>query len=313
MNRLLITGANGFVGRWLVRAAVEGGYAVIAALQPGTPVPDEWRHAEFATAIDAVPADLLEPADIRRLGASRPDAVVHLAAVASGAAARRDPGLAERVNRDATAALARDLAVEANPLFLFVSTGEVYGGGHAGPIDETAAPAPVSPYAASKLSAEMALGELAVTNGLRWVVARPFPHTGPGQTTDYVLPAFAARLLDAQRHGATAVRTGNLDIVRDFLDVRDVVQAYLRLLEHGEVGEVFNVASGVGRSLRDCFDELRRLVGVDAIAVADAALLRPGDIPALVGDARKLTRHTGWMPHYSFDRTLQDLVDAQAH
>jgi GDP-4-dehydro-6-deoxy-D-mannose reductase len=101
--------------------------------------------------------------------------------------------------------------------------------------------------------------------------------------------------------------------VRDFLDVRDVAQAYLRLLEHAEAGEVFNVASGIGRSLRDCFDQLRRLIGVDALPVADAGLLRQGDIPVLIGDARKLTLHTGWAPHYSFDRTLQDLVDAQAH
>lgn len=145
------------------------------------------------------------------------------------------------------------------------------------------------------------------------IVARPFPHTGPGQTTAYVLPALAARLLEAKRTGAATVRTGNLDPVRDFLDVRDVVRAYLLLLEHGASGEIYNVASGVGYRLSDCFDLIADIVGVDATAEQDAALLRPGDIPVLIGDSTKLRGLTGWAPTISFEQTLQDLVDAQAH
>ena len=144
------------------------------------------------------------------------------------------------------------------------------------------------------------------------IIARAFPHTGPGQTTTYVLPALAARLKAASGPARTVVKTGNLAAVRDFLDVRDVVRAYLLLLERGAPGEVYNVASGVGRRLADCFDLLARLIGVDAHAEQDAALLRPGDIPVLIGDATRLRTATGWSPQIPFERTLQDLVDAQA-
>jgi GDP-4-dehydro-6-deoxy-D-mannose reductase len=108
------------------------------------------------------------------------------------------------------------------------------------------------------------------------------------------------------------IATGNLATIRDFLDVRDVVQAYLALLEKGAPGSVYNVASGVGRRLSDCFAELARLVGIEARAVEDAALLRPGDIPVLIGDATHLRQTTGWTPQIPFERTLQDLVNAQA-
>jgi GDP-4-dehydro-6-deoxy-D-mannose reductase len=108
------------------------------------------------------------------------------------------------------------------------------------------------------------------------------------------------------------VRTGNLSAARDFLDVRDVVRAYLLLLDRGVAGETYNVASGVGHRLSDCFEMLARIIGVDARAESDAALLRPGDIAVLIGDATKLRQATGWSPQIPFERTLQDLVDAQA-
>jgi GDP-4-dehydro-6-deoxy-D-mannose reductase len=108
------------------------------------------------------------------------------------------------------------------------------------------------------------------------------------------------------------VKAGNLDAVRDFLDVRDVVRAYLLLLDRGLSGEVYNVASGVGRRLTDCFGMLARLMDVAAVAEPDAALVRPGDIPVLIGDATKLRTATGWSPEIAFERTLEDLVHAQA-
>jgi len=95
--------------------------------------------------------------------------------------------------------------------------------------------------------------------------------------------------------------------------VRDVVRAYLLLLDLGTPGDVYNVASGTGHRLADCFAALARLIGVDAGAAEDAALLRPGDIPVLIGDATRLRASTGWSPQFSFERTLQDLVNAQAH
>jgi GDP-4-dehydro-6-deoxy-D-mannose reductase len=148
--------------------------------------------------------------------------------------------------------------------------------------------------------------------GLPVIIARSFTHTGPGQRNTYVLPALASRLIAARQSGSGTVPTGNLDAIRDFLDVRDVVNAYLRLLAKGAPGEVYNVASGIGHKLSDCFSALAAIIGVNAEAVADPALQRGADIPSLIGDATKLRTATGWRPTITFDRTLQDLVDAQA-
>ncbi len=311
MTRLLVTGADGFVGRWLVRAARADGQHIVAAIVPGATPPAEWGIAGTVPPVEVVHADFRERRDIERLAQRRPDAVIHLAAIASGTEARANPDAANVVNGGMTAFFGDLLAKNGSPRFLFVSTGEVYGAGHAGPIPETTPRNPGSPYAISKAGGEI-VQSFWTDAGLPVIIARAFPHTGPGQTTTYVLPALAARLKAAKRSGATTVRTGNLAAVRDFLDVRDVVRAYLLLLERGASGEVYNVASGTGHRLSDCFEMLARIIGVDARAEQDAALLRPGDIPVLIGDATKLRNATGWSPEIPFERTLQDLVDAQA-
>ena len=312
MSRLLVTGADGFVGRWLVRAARAAGHHVIAAVAPDGVAPTTWLTSEELAGCETVRADLREPAGIAALVATAPSAVIHLAAMASGAAARLDPAAAWALNAGATAALADGLVQVGRPTFLLVSTGEVYGRDHSGPIPETASLAPCSPYAASKVGAEVAVLEVRRRTGLPVVIARPFPHTGPGQAPIYVLPALAARLREAARTGATEIAVGNLAPVRDLLDVRDVVTAYLALLTKGVPGEAYNVASGTGHRLTECFEMLARLAGTTARPVQDAALLRAADLPTLIGDPTRLRTTTGWAPQISLDRTLQDLVHAQA-
>ncbi len=308
-NRLLITGADGFVGRHLVPAAVLEQWQVTAVLGPGSSPVSGWDYGIE----DQFPADLTSAADRKRIAAVGADVVIHLAAVSSGAAARRDPETAMRVNAEATAELAGAVGdTGETSRFLFISTGEVYGSGHAGPIDESTPCAPVSPYAASKAAAEAALLDAALDDSMAVVIARAFPHTGPGQTIDFVLPAFASRLLGARRDGERQVSVGNLDVQRDFLDVRDVVRAYLLLASGADAG-VYNVASGVGRKLADCFATLATMIGTDAVAVPDPSLIRPADIPVLVGDPARLRAATGWRPIIPFEQTLQDLIDAQAH
>jgi GDP-4-dehydro-6-deoxy-D-mannose reductase len=197
-------------------------------------------------------------------------------------------------------------------LLLFVSTAEVYGAGTGEPRRESDPLLPCSPYAASKLGAEVAVLEAARRTGLRVIVARPFPHTGPGQDSRFVVPAFATRLREAKRVGRDTIETGNLDPVRDLLDVRDVTTAYIALLARGTPGEVYNVASGIGYSLRDVLERLEALIGVKTVATLEPALSRVSDIKHLVGNSAKLRAATGWAPRYSLDRTLQDLLDAQA-
>jgi GDP-4-dehydro-6-deoxy-D-mannose reductase len=243
-----------------------------------------------------------------------PDAVVHLAAVASVREAGKDPATAWEVNASGTARLAAGVAALDRPesVVLLVSTGEVYGAGAGVPRLETDPLRPLSPYAASKVGAETAALDAWRRDGLRVIVVRPFPHTGPGQSSYYVVPAFAARLREARRSGARTVPTGNLEPVRDLLDVRDVVRAYRLLLTRGAPGEAYNVARGTGVSLGEVFRRLAALIGVTAEPVPDPTLVRGVDIPHLVGDSTKLRRATGWAPVISLERTLQELVDAEA-
>jgi GDP-4-dehydro-6-deoxy-D-mannose reductase len=268
-------------------------------------------------AVRWLPLELNDDASVRKCVDLPYDAVVHLAAVASGADALRDPGVAWTVNAAGTARLVHVLAEarrmhRADPIVLTVSTGEVYGRGegHA-PRRESDPVAPCSPYAASKVGAEAAALEAWRRAGLRVIVARPFGHTGPGQDPRFVVPAFAQRLRFAKRIGAPVVKVGNLEPVRDLLHVQDVVDAYVRLLAKGEAGEIYNIASGQGTSLDDLLFKMADLVGIRAIPEADPELMRPADIPHLVGDPAKLRAATGWSPRRSLEETLRDVLDAQ--
>jgi GDP-4-dehydro-6-deoxy-D-mannose reductase len=192
------------------------------------------------------------------------------------------------------------------------STAEVYGRGPLTPRRETDATAPVSSYAASKLAAEIAALEVHRRTGLKVVVSRAFAHTGKGQDARFVVPALARRLLVARRAKAPVIKVGNLEPVREFMHVADVAEAYCRLLERGRAGEVYNVASGQGISLRDLLDRLMEIVGHRVIPEADPELVRAADIPYLVGDAAKLAAATQWTPRVGLDELLHEVVDAQA-
>jgi GDP-4-dehydro-6-deoxy-D-mannose reductase len=315
--RVLVTGADGFVGVRLVARLLEDGHEVTAAVRPDRPVFAEGIRAPWGAAVNAVPFELLDGASVRRVVAIGCDAVVHLAAVASGGDARRDPVEAWQVNAVGTARLAEELGRvraggESDPLLLVASTAEVYGAGVERPRREPDPVVPCSPYAVSKLGGESAALEVHRRTGLQVVVARAFPHTGRGQDERFVVPAFARRLIEAKRTGRGEITVGNLDPIREFLHVADVVEAYVRLLKCGVPGEIFNVAGGEAISLRALFDRLVRIVGHAAEPVPDPALMRPADIPHLVGDATKLRDLTGWSPAYSLDDTLTEVVHAEA-
>lgn len=317
--RVLVTGADGFVGRWMMRRLLVDGHEVFGAVRPTQSSHEDGLTEEERAAVRWMPLELDDAESVRK-GVDLPfDGVIHLAAVASGPEAARDPGYAWTINAAGTARIAYVLAEarrlkRADPLLLLVSTGEVYGRSpDTRPRRETDPVAPCSPYASSKLGAETAALEAWRRAGLRVVVARAFAHTGPGQDDRFVVPAFARRLRAAKNIGAPVVKVGNLDPVREFLDVRDVVDAYARLLDKGQPGEIYNVAGGQGISLDTVFDKLAALLAVKAIPELDPEFMRAADIPVLVGDGAKLRAVTGWAPRFTLDDTLRDTVDAQAH
>jgi GDP-4-dehydro-6-deoxy-D-mannose reductase len=314
--RVLVTGADGFVGRYLIARLVQTGHEVTAACRPADAISD---HAEsWNRSVRVVPFELSEPAVVRQATSKPQDAVIHLAAIASVREAREDPGRAWEINAAGTARLldaiiaARD-GTGSDPVVLIVSSSEVYGAGPSVPRTESDPLQPQSPYAASKVGAEVAGFEAWRRTGLRVIVARPFTHTGPRQPPAYVIPSFVARLW-AVKHGAPRrVPTGNLEPVRDLLDVRDVVEAYLHLLSGGAAGETYNIARGTGITLRELFTRIAEIIGVEAEPFTDPSLRRAEDIPYLVGDSSKLRNATGWTPTIMLEQTLREMVDAQAN
>ncbi|HZB27940.1 MAG TPA: GDP-mannose 4,6-dehydratase, partial [Gemmatimonadales bacterium] len=315
--RVLVTGADGFVGRHLVARLVEDGHQVTAACRAGARL-QGWPAAELGTAVQVVPFELDDSATIRAAVVLRHDAVIHLAGVASVREAREDPGRAWVINAAGTARLLDAVlsiyeAGNTGSRILVVSSAEVYGNGPATPRVESDPARPQSAYAASKVGAEVAALEAWRRTGLHIMIARPFTHTGPGQRPPYVVPSFVERLLAVRSQPQARIPTGNLEPMRDLLDVRDVVAAYVMLLRSGAPGETYNVARGEAISLRDVFHRLAALVGVRAEPVPEPSLVRAEDIPYLVGDPGKLQRATGWSATIPLDQTLRDMVDAQTH
>jgi GDP-4-dehydro-6-deoxy-D-mannose reductase len=199
---------------------------------------------------------------------------------------------------------------------LFVSSSDVYGlpseGESAGrklfveddPFHVT------SPYAVSKIGGELLSGFYGRVEGLDIVIARPFPHTGPGQSPEFVCSDWARQVIQIERgKAAPAIRVGNVDIWRDFCDVRDTARAYVLLMQKGRRGEVYNICRGEGTSLRRVLELYLSLAAKEVTIEQDPARLRRVDIPFLVGDNRKLKRETSWEPRIPLEQTLSDLLD----
>ena len=294
-RRIFLTGASGFVGGHLVARL----------------------RRDFPDASLCMPAlDVTDAAALRAaVRTERPDAFIHLAAVSSVGAARQDPDHAWRVNLHGSLAVARALLAEApDCLLLAISSGEIYGrsfrSGEA--LDETAAPAPMNVYAASKAAADLALGAM-VGEGLRVVRPRPFNHTGPGQSAEFAVPAFARQIARiAAGLQPPVLHVGALDPRRDFLDVRDVCAAYAACLTRSDAlapGTILNIASGVPRRIGDVLNALLELAGVSASIETGATLLRAAEIPVAAGDARAARDALGWAPAIAWEQTLRDVLD----
>ncbi|HDR9253125.1 NAD-dependent epimerase/dehydratase family protein [Burkholderia vietnamiensis] len=300
-RRAFVTGVTGFTGRYMAQRLAAAGYDVWGTVAPGTARPDDPAFAHCTL----LPVDLLD-ADAMRAAAAdaRPDAVVHLAARAH--VARDEPSQTYAVNIVGTRNLLAALAgLDRRPsAVLLASSANIYGNSTAGVIDETVAPAPANDYAVSKLAMEYAAKLWA--DRLPIVIARPFNYTGVGQDDAYLLP----KLVSHYASRAPRISLGNLDVSRDFSDVRDVTAAYLKLLEAAPAGETFNVCSERAYSLKEVLAMLSRIAGYVIDVTIDPRFVRHNEVKRLSGSRDKLRRAVGELPVTPLDDTLRWMMDA---
>lgn len=313
-GRALVTGGAGFVGRYLTDALLRDGWTVTAtALEATNAVPSDvqWCYG-----------DLRDPAHVEEAVArARPDLVVHLAAISHLPTAAANPSAAWEVNVTASVRLLHVLseawsAGTLAPRVLMIGSAEQYGrhdlGGQR--LNEQHTLEPRTVYAATKTAQEAAALQTWRATGLPVLLARPFNHSGVGQESRFLLPALVSRAL-ALRFAPPEMPLvlGNTTPIRDFLHVSDVVAAYIALLRDGTPGLAYNVASGVGRSVREVAERILVRVHRTPNLQEDPALVRPVDVPSLVGDPSRLQAATGWQPQHSFDDILDDLLHAKTH
>ena len=283
--RVLVTGPDGFVGSHL-------------------------RH-ELGDGFVPFDGDVLDEAALAEaMRSTKPGAVVHLAGLASVGDSWGDVVAVWRTNLLGTVNVIEAMRAEApSARLLFPSSGDVYGRAARIPTPEDERPAPVSPYGASKAAAELACAQAA--QELDVVVARSFPHIGPGQDERFAVGSWAAQVARLRGEGGGVLRIGNVDVERDLTDVRDVCRAY-RLLLEAPAG-TYNVAGGSAVPLRRVVELFVELARVPVDVEQDETRFRPADVPVLAGDSSKLRTATGWQPEIPLERSLEDALEAAAH
>lgn len=241
-----------------------------------------------------------------------PDAIIHLAAQSNVPAAFADPHATFDVNLLGTLSLLQACReVGFSGRLLYVSSGDVYGllDPQSLPVSEALPPKPRNPYAVSKVAAELLCWQWGETEGLDVVIARPFNHIGPGQSERFVVADLARQIVEIRMGRRDAVlRVGDIDVTRDFSDVRDVAAAYFALLSSGRRGEIYNVGSGEERTVRSVIERLLAIAEVQAEVIQEAARLRRVEQRRVQADCSRLMRDTGWRTKIPFDRTLEDIL-----
>lgn len=302
--RVLVTGANGFVGRHMTRELHASGHNPIRMQRLGEDLSDT-----------DVKGDILDPISLTEaIAQTKPDACVHLAGLAFVPTAKKNPSLAFRLNTvGAMHVLDAFYRVQPNAKILVVTTSQIYGNRETTPLTEEHPPAPENIYAVSKLAADTASLLYAKHRDMHIMTARPHNHIGPGQSEKFVISAFAHQLATMVTGPSEPVmRVGNLESQRDFLDVRDVVRAYRLLLEKGHAGEAYNIASGELVQIRTALHRLAEAAGIQPHIEIDPDFFRPTDSSTLL-DCSKIKEAVDWKRTISLDQTLRDVFADVQH
>lgn len=309
--RILITGAAGFVGAYAIRQFAEKGYAVHAAV-----LPQEQLASDLQTLCTVHHFDLLDADDVSALLQTvQPDRILHLAAQSSVAISWKQPQLTADLNIKGTVNLleaARKLLHM--PRILLIGSAEEYGRLSENAdglqlVNETMPLRPVNIYAATKAAAEQLAAVYYTAYDLPVICVRAFNHFGPGQREIFVVSDFCRQTAEIECGlREPVIRTGNLDAKRDFTDVRDIVRAYVLLLESGRAGEIYNVGSGKAVAVSDILSQILSSCTVAVRHEIDPEKLRPAETSFLAADTGKLRCDTGWMPEIPTAQTISDTL-----
>ena len=286
-GRVLVTGLSGFTGKHLTPLLQQRGYEVVRASEPDF---DLLREDSIATLVQA----------------TQPEYVVHLAAISF--VAHQDAAAVYAVNTVGTTSLlsALERLVPRLRKVVLASTSQVYGNATEDPITESTPSAPISHYACSKLAMEFMAHSF--FDRLPILITRPFNYIGRGQAAQFLVP----KLIDHFRRKAPVIELGNMDVQRDFLDVRSVADAYVRLLESPLQSQAVNIASGVGRSLASILDDLRQITGHHPATKVNASLVRRNEIRRMVGSSDRLIQAIGPLRYSDFEATLRWMLEPTA-
>lgn len=294
-RKLFITGSSGFVGASIKRFLLDD--------------PECQQIHEIIETENRI--DLRDKAGLRRVFAdSMPEDVIHLAAQSFVPRSFENPLETYEINFLGTLNLLEALKASGfSGRMLYVGSGDQYGLVAADdlPLVETHALKPRNPYAVSKAAAELLCYQWSQTEGMAIVMARPFNHIGPGQDECFVVSDFARQVTEIKLGRRKAeISVGDIDVTRDFTDVRDVVRAYLMLLSEGKSGEIYNVCSGKEYSIREILERLMVLAGVRANIKQDSARFRPAEQRRVYGSCDKLRAVSGWQPEIPLEQSLLD-------
>lgn len=303
---ILITGATGFVGGYLREFLKSRESTVWGTAYPEKPQ----EHLEE----NIFHLDIRSEKDVFTcVERAKPDWVVHLAAVSNVRYSWERRKETFETNLLGTSNLFEAIRRFApHSRVLFVSSSDVYGTKLASkkPYEEEAEVQAMNPYAYTKLSGEILSEFYTRIENLDIVIARPFPHTGPGQSADFVCSDWALQIARIEKgDGKSEIKVGDISVQRDYTDVRDVVRAYVLLLEKGKRGEIYNICSGKKYSLQRILDVLLSFSSQRIEILVDSQKLRKTEIPVLVGDNRKIKRELSWEPTVPIEQSLRELLD----
>lgn len=313
MKKFLITGVSGFVGQhfidYLEDNKIKAQVLGVDLSGCGT----KRSHSYVSPVFKQI--DLLHGHEIERvLFEFQPDYVLHLASYSSVAFSWKEPVLSFQNNMNVFLNLVETIRrLGLKTRILSVGSSEAYGNINQEhlPLVEEAPLDPVSPYAVARVSQELLSKVYAEAYDIDLVITRSFNHIGPGQKDIFVVASFAKQIAESKKsgQGKGVLSTGDLTIIRDFLDVRDVVRAYYLLLTQGKKGRIYNVCSGKGHALQDVVDELASIAGVEISTELNPAFVRPSDNRVIVGSNQRIYDDLGWKPEITLRQSLTDILD----